>query len=176
MIKWIFFFAKSDFFDYILLRMEKLRNIGDGDKRSCVTDGSVGFRKTLKILEKEYNLICVESIDKGSFGSVFEVRSRDKQERLAAKISFATKVSKGDKVIWPTLKHENLVPLLATYHLKDTDTYVFVMKKYEMALLKQMQDMSFEKILEDSGEPHPILKTWQMGCRIYTAVEYAMPI
>lgn len=125
--------------------MEKLKNIGDGDKSINVTDGSVEFKETLKILEKEYNFVCRESIDKGTFGSVFEIKNRDKDDKLAAKISFASKVSKGDKVIWPSLENEHLVPLLATYYLKSTNTYAFIMKKYEFTLLQQMQDINFRK-------------------------------
>lgn len=124
---------------------ERFKNIGDGDVNIHDKDESSEFKKTLKISDEEYNFVCIEVIDKGAFGSVFEIKNREKDDKIAAKICIASKVSKGDKVLWPTLQNDHLVPVLASYYFKSTDTYVFMMKKYEVTLLKQIQDINFRK-------------------------------
>lgn len=48
--------------------MERVINYGDGDVNIHVTDGLGEFKQTLNILEEEHNFVCVEGIDKGTFG------------------------------------------------------------------------------------------------------------
>lgn len=100
---------------------------------------------TLKYLKKHNGYKFVKSIGKGSYGEVVELKSPHNHRRVAAKIVLEGLVSEGEIELWPSLAHENLLPLITAAHVPSTMCYVFLSPRCRTDLKSLVEGCSLRK-------------------------------
>lgn len=91
------------------------------------------IRRTILILEKnDYDWISNLGI--GSFGAVVELKNRSSQQVIAAKIVLQELITYSEVELWPSLSHDNVVPVIGCRHVPQSGTYVFFMPRYQGSL------------------------------------------
>lgn len=104
---------------------------------------------TIDFLEEDYNYEFVQEIGRGSFGSVLELKNENKQSRLAVKVVIDEFVAEGEKVLWPNLSHENILPLINVEYIVSTYTYIFITPVHHSSLCNIVQ--SYDLVKDRNG-------------------------
>lgn len=93
------------------------------------------YEKMIEIIfyleEKSYTFL--EELGFGSFGSVVKMKHSGNEER-AVKIVSKDHVSQGETELWPTLDHDNILPLLSCEYVYFANSYIFVTRVHRMNL------------------------------------------
>lgn len=106
--------------------------------------GEKVIKKTIQLFEI-LNYEYIKMLGQGTFGSVLEIRNKHKNISIAAKIVLDDQVSKNEVNIWPLLKHENIVPVIAVQECKATHTCIFFTPLYKTSLDAMLKDFSFRQ-------------------------------
>lgn len=94
---------------------------------------------TIDFLEENYDYEFVQEIGRGGFGSVLELKNKNKHTRLAVKIVIEEFVAEGEKKLWPNLSHENVLPLINVEYIVSTYSYIFVAPLHPTSLCNILQ-------------------------------------
>ena len=95
-------------------------------------------KETIFILENN-NFSWISNLGSGTYGNVIEIENTSTKKIAAAKIILQQNVTESEKVIWPSLKHNNVIPVTDCYHLPQTHSWVFLMPKYQTSLTNAIE-------------------------------------
>lgn len=100
--------------------------------------------RTIFILEKN-NYQWIRNLGYGTFGTVVELKHRSTQKVLAAKIVLEEMLTYPEVELWPSLSHDNVVPVINCRHIPQSRTYVFFMNKYRGSLDDILENSELHK-------------------------------
>ena len=107
------------------------------------TSGDSSSRSKVKMYLEKMNFKFVMPLDRGGFGEVLSAVT-PKNEAVAIKIIKNTLSSKMEELIWPSLKHPNILPLYdVVIDVKEMDLKFYVMPKLPTSLDKMVSSQQF---------------------------------
>ena len=69
-----------------------------------------------------------------TYNTVIEIENESTKNIIAAKIMLEENLKISEKIIWPSLKHDNVIPFIGCYFLSEPHTLLFLMPKHRTAL------------------------------------------
>lgn len=92
------------------------------------------LESTIEYLSLKHQYEFVRVVGHGSFGLVAEIKNRNKDHNLAAKLVLEEHADKNENEIWPNLGHANLLPLISIDHIAATGCFVYITPLHSASL------------------------------------------
>ncbi|KAG8190310.1 hypothetical protein JTE90_012596 [Oedothorax gibbosus] len=132
----------------------KIANSTEEDESIDTSDRSAVVNSVLNILETKEHFSNIKALEQGTFGDVHLMFDPQRLSSVAVKI--VTSKAEQELEFWPSLEHENIVPLLEVMTLSSMKVSVFVMPVYESSLNEMVFRSQFRKRHDAFG----MMKTW----------------
>ena len=133
--------------------MENLRQNATDEKRAKQEYRSKVVSETICVLENN-NFSWISNLGHGTYGTVIEMENRSTKKIMAAKIVMEQNLKASERVIWPSLRHDNVIPVTDCYYLPQQHSWVFLMPKHRTSLtnaietdMLHLQEKGFQRAL-----------------------------
>lgn len=91
------------------------------------------FQLIHEVLEKKRGLTRPHFIGKGSFGTVFKYVDSQQGREVCGKLVPAASVSAGERILWPTLDHDNVLKLHRILEVARTEVFITDLHKEDLS-------------------------------------------
>ena len=100
------------------------------------------YENMIEILDylQQKGYCFVEMLGEGTFGSVIKVKNLTSNKECAIKIVDENYVSEGEKKIWSTLEHKNILSLTSLEYVYFAKSCIFFTPVHPITLEKQIFD------------------------------------
>lgn len=100
-------------------------------------------RSAIRILESEKQFRNIKVLGRGTYGDVHLMYDPDRESAVAVKIVTSENIAESELMLWPKLKHPNIVKLLEVLTLSTLEVAIFVMPVQRITLNDVLYKRSF---------------------------------